>query len=94
MLSVLQILITALLLALAFRRVVGKPISNLADRLVGIVPGGSQRLSIAKLHQHDAIGMLSASANSLLDAAENALKRGAGTAPKDRADGTTLPTHL
>ncbi len=73
LLSVLQILITALILALAFQRVVGRPISSLAHRLVGMTPGGSQRLSISRLHQNDAIGMLSVSANSLLDAAENAL---------------------
>lgn len=73
LLSVLQILITALILGLAFRRVVGKPISKLAHQLVGIVPGGGQRLSVTQVHQNDAIGMLSTSANSLLDAAENAL---------------------
>ena len=73
LLSVLQILTTAIILAWTFRRIVGRPVSSLARRLKNIVPGGSQRLSISPLHQHDAIGMLSASANSLLDAAENAL---------------------
>lgn len=73
LLSVLQIVMTALLLALTFRRIVGRPVASLARRLKSIEPGGSQRLSISPLHQNDAIGMLSASANSLLDAAQNAL---------------------
>ena len=74
LLQVLQIFLTAILLAIAFRRVVAKPISILARTLASIQPGGGERLFIDKQHVHDEVGMLSASANNLLDAAEHALE--------------------
>ncbi len=72
--QVLQILLTALLLALVFRRVVAKPISRLAQQLAAIQPGADERLKISPRHVHDEIGMLSSSANSLLDAVKTALE--------------------
>lgn len=73
-LQVLQILLTSLLLAVAFRRVVGKPISKLAHQLAGIQPGEDERLKINPHHANDEIGMLSRTANTLLDAAKIALE--------------------
>jgi diguanylate cyclase (GGDEF)-like protein len=74
LLLVLQLLMTALVLGAAFRRVVGRPVTRLAGQLAAIQPGGSDRLPIAPHHLHDEIGKLSSSANSLLDAAEHALQ--------------------
>jgi diguanylate cyclase (GGDEF)-like protein len=71
---VLQILLAVILLAIVFRRIVAKPIANLAHTLASIHPGGSERLPIDKEHEHDEVGMLSSSANNLLDAAEHALE--------------------
>lgn len=73
LLHVVQIFLTALLLAVVFRRVVGQPISRLAQTLASIFPGSGKRLSVEEQHAKDEIGLLSASANSLLDAAEHAL---------------------
>lgn len=73
LLLVLQLILTAFFLGVAFRRVVGQPIAKLAGALESIQPGGDERLSIAPHHLGDEIGKLSVSANSLLDAAEHAL---------------------
>ena len=72
--QVLQILLTTLLLSVAFRRVVGQPISRLAHQLAAIQPGEDERLQISQRHANDEIGMLSLSANTLLDAAKMALE--------------------
>ena len=72
--QVLQILLTTLLLSVAFRRVVGQPISRLAHQLAAIQPGEDERLQISQRHASDEIGMLSLSANTLLDAAKMALE--------------------
>ncbi|MBF0103569.1 MAG: response regulator [Desulfobacterales bacterium] len=69
----LQILITAILITGVSRRVMSKPIADLAQSLVSIIPGSGQRLSIKKIHVNDEIGMLSNRINSLIDASELAL---------------------
>ncbi len=74
LLHVLQIVLTGALLAFVFRRVVGKPISALARALAAIRPGSGERLQVGAGHGNDEIGLLSGSANRLLDAAESALE--------------------
>jgi len=69
-----QICITAVLLGAVFARVAGRPLSNLAKALEGIAPGSGRRLNIEPAHQHDEIGRLSHSVNSMLNAAEHALQ--------------------
>ncbi len=70
---VIQIILTAAMLAYAFRRVVGRPVSRLASTLNRVHPGSSERLETEPRHANDEIGLLTGSANRLLAAAEHAL---------------------
>ncbi len=72
-LLLLNILITAILIMLFSRHLVGKPVAELAKLLAGFVPGSGTRVSVAPVHRHDEIGSLADSANALIEAAENAL---------------------
>lgn len=72
-LMVLQIMIAAVILMTLFRRLLGQPVADLAKRMVEIHPGDGSRLAIDKRRAHDEIGLLSRSANFLLDAADRAI---------------------
>ena len=71
---ILQILLTTIILGVAFRRVVGEPISQLASRMTRLQPGTNARLVLDAEHHDDEIGMLTLSANALLATAELALE--------------------
>ena len=72
--NILQVFLTASILALVFRRVVGTPIATLAQTLSRIRVGGDDRVLVDTRHLDDEIGVLSTSANRLLDSAQHALE--------------------
>lgn len=71
---VLQIFLTAVLLAAVFRRYVAGPLAALSHELSEIRPGSGERVTIDARHRHDEIGLLALSANQVLAAAERALE--------------------
>ena len=71
--NTLQVFLTASILALVFSRVVGIPIATLAQALSRIRVGSGDRVQVDAKHLDDEIGVLSASANRLLDSAQHAL---------------------
>ena len=68
-----QLLMAALLMMWVSRRVIGKPVADLAKKVVSVKPGENSRINVSLMHAYDEIGMLSGSINELIDAAENAL---------------------
>ncbi len=74
-LLVLQVAFVAGVLSLTTTRLVSRPIVRLARALRGMAPGTSQRLPVPPGHARDEIGVLTASANALLQANEETLER-------------------
>ncbi|MBF0230450.1 MAG: hypothetical protein HQK63_12840 [Desulfamplus sp.] len=68
-----QLLMAAILIVWVSRKVITKPVAELAKEVVSVRPGENSRITVQKIHLYDEIGMLSGSINSLIDAAENAL---------------------
>ncbi|MBF0378014.1 MAG: hypothetical protein HQK72_11100 [Desulfamplus sp.] len=68
-----QLIMAALLIVWVSRKVITKPVAELAKDVVLVKPGENSRITVEKIHLYDEIGMLSGSINSLIDAAENAL---------------------
>ncbi|MBF0572684.1 MAG: hypothetical protein HQK69_02845, partial [Desulfamplus sp.] len=68
-----QLLMAAILIVWVSRKVITKPVAELTKEVVLVRPGENSRIAVQKNHLYDEIGMLSASINSLIDAAENAL---------------------
>ena len=68
-----QVLIGSLFMVIIMRKMMINPIVRLAQEMTAIEPGSCTRLRLDDDHAKDEIGQLSRSANSLLDAAENAL---------------------
>jgi diguanylate cyclase (GGDEF)-like protein/PAS domain S-box-containing protein len=56
-------------------RLLSKPMHELAGQLTQIEPGSSIRLSIAKQHERDEVGVVTRAANHLLDLQQGALER-------------------
>lgn len=56
-------------------RLLSKPMHELAQQLTQIEPGTSIRLSIAKQHERDEVGVVTTAANHLLDLQQGALER-------------------
>lgn len=73
LLMLAQVAIATLLIAIVFRFMVIKPITQLAEAIAQIQPGSSKRLEIDPRHAGDEIGQLSNSTNALLDATEAAI---------------------
>lgn len=69
----LQIIMATILIIGVSRRVMIRPVAELARCLAAIKPGSKERLSVKKIHRYDEIGLLSNSANALIEAAEAAL---------------------
>jgi diguanylate cyclase (GGDEF)-like protein len=69
----IQIALTAVLIFLFSRSMIGRPLGALATALAAIRPGSGARVSVAEVDRHNEIGSLAASANQLLDATENLL---------------------
>lgn len=72
-LMLLQVLIAVLIMAAVLRVMMIRPITRLADSMATVVPGGSARLVVDPRHATDEIGLLSRSANALLEASEGAV---------------------
>ncbi|CAK0765020.1 two-component system, sensor histidine kinase and response regulator [Gammaproteobacteria bacterium] len=72
-LMVVQIIVAASILMTMFRRLLGRPITTFAKRMMEINPGDGIRLPIEAHRVHDEIGLLSRSANALLDATDRAI---------------------
>jgi len=68
-----QLLMAALLIIWASKRIISKPVSDLACAVVTVRPGQNEHIAINPLHTNDEIGLLSRSINSLIDDAERAL---------------------
>jgi diguanylate cyclase (GGDEF)-like protein len=84
-----QVLTAAIILAAVLRFMLVLPITRLAEAMAAIKPGSSLRLPIMRRHLNDEIGMLSMSANAMLDAAENAITE----VTKQRNELERLATH-
>lgn len=84
-----QVLTAAIILAAVLRYMLVLPITRLAEVMAAIKPGSSSRLPITRRHLNDEIGMLSMSANAMLDAAENAIAE----VTKQRNELERLATH-
>ncbi|CAG0957705.1 partial two-component system, sensor histidine kinase, partial [Rhodocyclaceae bacterium] len=69
-----QVLLAVLILAAVLRIRIVAPIARLAKAMAAIRPGSPVRLTADDPHARDEIGLLTASANGLLDASETALK--------------------
>jgi diguanylate cyclase (GGDEF)-like protein len=72
-LLLLHIVVTALLIILFSRHLVGKPVAQLAATLASIKPGSGSRVHVPAKHANTEIGSLADSANALIQAAEEAL---------------------
>lgn len=85
----LQVILAAILIVWVSRRVIIRPIVDLATRLAEIVPGSGVRVEIAERHRDDEIGQLSQSANALIEAHEHALAEVRALATVDSLTGTS-----
>ncbi|MFZ2853206.1 MAG: diguanylate cyclase [Rhodocyclaceae bacterium] len=72
-LMLLQVLIVVLIVAAVLRRMMIHPITRLAKEMAAIQPGSSVRLQVDEQHAADEIGLLSNSANLLLQASAEAI---------------------
>lgn len=71
----LQVLLIAALLFGAARRLITRPLADVAKTLRDMPPGTDKRLTIPHDHEHDEIGSLVRSGNALLDGIQQALDR-------------------
>lgn len=69
----LQVILAAVLIVWLSRRVIVRPITELAAHISQIEPGSGVRVAIPDRHKDDEIGQLSSSTNRLIDAHEKAL---------------------
>jgi diguanylate cyclase (GGDEF)-like protein len=87
LLLLLHILITAFLIVLFSRQLLGKPVAELAEALAAIKPGSGARVSVPAAHANNEIGSLAQSANALIEAAEQALAEVQALASTDALTG-------
>ena len=92
LLMLAQLLVTAIFLTIVLRRMLIKPITRLAAAMVSIAPGSASRVRVDKNHLDDEIGLLSNSANTILDAAEKALAE--VTAQRNELERTATHDYL
>lgn len=99
LLLLLQILMTTALIIATSRIVMSKPIAELALAVANIRPGNGTRLHLKEQHIKDEIGLLTNSANALIDAAEAALTesakatKAAETANQAKSEFLALMSH-
>ena len=74
LLMLLQVLIAAIIVVAVLRVMMIQPILRMAQAMTEIQPGSSARIKIDEKHAADEIGLLSKSANAILDAAEGAIE--------------------
>lgn len=84
----LQVVLAAVLIVSVSRRVIIRPIVSLATHLADICPGNGVHVVVDKKHQDDEIGLLARSANTLIDAHEQALTELRALATIDSLTGT------
>ena len=84
-----QVVTALIILAAVLHVMLINPITRLAQAMATIQPGSATRLKIEAKHAADEIGLLSMSANAILDAAETALDE--VKAQRDELEG--LATH-
>ncbi|MBF0158072.1 MAG: response regulator [Magnetococcales bacterium] len=70
---VAQIIVATVLLMVLVRHMLGRPVALLAQQMTHIHPGAGRRLTIDSSRPYDEIGLLSSSANALLDTADHAI---------------------
>ncbi len=87
-LMVSQLLMAAILILWVSKRIISKPVADLAWSVFTIKPGTKSYIPIKPIHLHDEIGLLSRSINSLINAAEIALTE--TIAAKKAAEAATL----
>lgn len=87
LLLLLHIVVTALLIILFSRQLVGKPVAQLAATLASIKPGSGKRVHVPVRHANTEIGSLADSANALIQAAEEALAEVEALATTDALTG-------
>lgn len=87
LLMVSQVLVAAILMILFFRHLIGQPVARLADALAALKPGSGARIQVDAQHRDDEIGSLAASANALIQAAEDALAEARSLATTDSLTG-------
>ncbi|MBF0302976.1 MAG: response regulator [Desulfamplus sp.] len=68
-----QLLIAAILIVWVSKRIISKPVEDLAIQVVNIKPGTNSHINVNPIHYNDEIGLLSRSINSLIKEAECAL---------------------
>lgn len=73
LLMLAQVLAAALIMASVSRTLLFHPLQHFAEAMLSIEPGSSTRMKIDSRHSTDEIGLLSQSANTLLDAVEGAI---------------------
>jgi diguanylate cyclase (GGDEF)-like protein len=86
-----QVVLAAALLVFFTRRLISRPVVQLANEVAGVKPGNGSRLAIPPGHAEDEIGQLVSSTNGLIDAAEQALDEVRALATLDSLTG--LPNH-
>lgn len=90
----LQVVLAALLIIWVSRRLVIVPIVTLAQHMAGYQPGSGVRLEVEASHADDEIGLLSQSANNLIDAHERALNDLRELATIDALTGVSNRRHF
>jgi diguanylate cyclase (GGDEF)-like protein len=83
----LQIVVTALLLILVFRHLIGKPLARLAEDMAAIQPGSQARIQVSPDDLRNEIGSVASSANTFIDAAASALEKVKALATTDELTG-------
>ena len=73
LLMLAQVALATILMIVVLRFVVTRPVADLAQSMRAIKPGSPERLDIEDKHANDEIGLLSHSANILLEATETAI---------------------
>jgi diguanylate cyclase (GGDEF)-like protein len=69
----LQVILAAVLVVWVSRRVIIRPIAELATHIEGIEPGSGIRVAVPEKHQDDEIGQLSRTTNRLIESHERVL---------------------
>lgn len=72
-LIIAQLLVTVVVIIYLTRRIITRPIVQLAGSIANIKPGSGSRLTISELHANDEIGMISDTVNSFMGIIENSL---------------------
>ena len=75
LLMLVQLLTGSVIMAVVLRILLINPIIRLAQAMAAIQPGSARRLTVEEKHAKDEIGMLSSSANALLEAAAGAITK-------------------